>query len=180
MRCLRVALGALLVATLAGCGNEPLTPTEELIPALAKGGTDRPCKGNMSGELTFEWDFSNEECPLTTVYDGWGNMTHLGKVHVHGSHCPPAGTVPYYTNGQMVITAANGDQIFFEYEDPDPSTPVFDIPAPIDIVGGTGRFADASGTLNHIELVLEGEWEAPGVPIEPWYFWNAYEGAISY
>lgn len=128
--------------SLAGCGNEPLTPTEELIPALAKGGTDRPCKGNMSGELTF--------------------------------------VVPYYTNGQMVITAANGDQIFFEYEDPDPSTPVFDIPAPIDIVGGTGRFADASGTLNHIELVLEGEWEAPGVPIEPWYFWNAYEGAISY
>jgi hypothetical protein len=181
MRVLKVVPMAALAALLAGCADEPLTPTEDaLSPAFAVGGTDRPTKGEMSGELTFVWDLSNAECPLTTVYDAWGTMSHLGNVYVHGSHCPPAGTLPYYSNGHVVFTAASGDQLVGEYEDPDPTTPTFDVPAPIAIVGGTGRFEGASGTIYVAKLVLEGEWAAPGIPLEPWYITLGYQGAISY
>lgn len=175
MRYLRAVPCAVLAALLAGCGNEPLTPTQDMLaPSFNEGGTDRPIKGEMSGVLTFEYDWGSEECPVTTVTDAWGTMSHLGKVYSHWTHCPPVGH-PGYTNGHLVLTAANGDQLVGEYEDLDT-----ELPWMIEVVGGSGRFADASGTIYLVDFAAEGEWGDDGLPIQPWTGWWILEGAISY
>lgn len=175
MRYLRVVLYALLAVPLTGCGDEPLSPTEDLPrPEFAVGGTDRPISGEMSGELTFLFDWDDMECPVSTVTDAWGTMSHLGKVHSRWSHCPPVGH-PGYTNGLVVFTAANGDQFVGEYEDLDAEPPTV-----IEIVDGTGRFEDASGTIYLLEFVASGEWGDDGLPIGQWSWWGIVEGTFSY
>ena len=51
---------------------------------------------------------------------------------------------------------------------------------PGQVVGGTGQFADASGTIYLVDIRIEGEWGDDGLPIEPWYAWWTLEGSISY
>ncbi|MDH3459095.1 MAG: hypothetical protein OER90_19820 [Gemmatimonadota bacterium] len=168
---------AALAALVAGCGTEPLTPTDELVsPAFAVGGTDRPITATLSATVHFEYDWADPVCPVTTVSDGSGTVTHLGLVHHHQTHCAPV-TKPTYENGHWELTAANGDQLVLEYGDWPAGLP---LPLPTQVVGGTGRFAKASGTINIVSLRLEGEWGDDGNPIEPWYAWWTLEGTISY
>lgn len=177
MRCLRVVPCAVLAALLVACGDEPLTPTQDaLSPAFAVGGTDRPIKADLSATVTWEYDWADPDCPVTTVSDGWGTMSHLGKVHHHQTHCA-AVTKPTYENGHWEITAANGDQLVLEYGGWPANLP---LPLPTQVVGGTGRFADASGTIYLVDFKIVGEWGDDGNPIEPWYVWFTLEGTISY
>jgi hypothetical protein len=90
------------------------------------------------------------------------------------THCPPVGHTGY-TNGLVVFTAANGDQLVGEYEDLDAEAPFV-----MEIVDGTGRFADASGTISLVNFVATGEWGDDGLPIQPWSWWGVVDGAISY
>jgi hypothetical protein len=66
----------------------------------------------------------------------------------HGSHLGTF-TASFNQEGVLVITAANGDELFAQ---PTALTPTSD-PAVLHIegnfVGGTGRFAGASGTFSH-------------------------------
>lgn len=149
-------------------------PMNEVVTSAA-GGTDRPLKGRVSGTLIFEFDWTDPDCPVTTVTDAGGNMTHLGRVSSHWTHCAPV-TKPLYTNGHVVFTAANGDQLVGEYTDESASA----LPWTIHVVGGTGRFADASGTIYMVDFDASGEWGDDGLPIQPWSFWAILEGAISY
>jgi hypothetical protein len=149
-------------------------PTNE-VGTSAAGGTNRPLKGRLAGTLIFEFDWANPDCPVTTVTDAGGNMTHLGKVSSRWTHCAPV-TQPLYTNGHVVFTAANGDQLEGEYTDESASA----LPWTIHVVGGTGRFADASGTIDLVDFDASGEWGPDGLPIQPWSWWGVLEGAISY
>src|SRR5215203_4105497 len=67
-----------------------------------------------------------------------GHASHLGKF-----------TASFNQQGLLVITAANGDQLFAQ---PTALTPTSD-PAVLHIeglfVGGTGRFAGAAGAFSH-------------------------------
>jgi hypothetical protein len=101
-------------------------------------------------------------------------MSHLGQVWIHWTHCPPI-TQPLYTNGHFTITAANGDTLIGTHDiNGDP-------PYYMDISGGTGRFAGATGRIA-VYFQVQGEWDTgdPPFPINPWQAWWQMKGTISY
>jgi hypothetical protein len=133
-------------------------------------GTDRPIWSNLGGEVNF-YVQPDPDCPILTVSDGHGTMSHLGRVHVHWTHCPPV-ALPQYTNHHVTITAADGDTLVGTYDING------DAPYRMVITGGTDRFAGATGHLT-FDFRVQGEW-ANGLPVNPWQAWWQLEGTISY
>jgi hypothetical protein len=135
-----------------------------LVPAATagKGGTDRPFQATLTGSV--HWAFpgvSPSNCTVvTTLSNSTGEVTHLGRVVVSWSHCPaePA----YITDGRMTMTAANGDILYGTYNY-DPNSTGNTIP--LTFVGGTGRFADATGTVIVTYWVDPVFWPMP--PCDP-------------
>ena len=85
-------------------------------------------------------------------YDGSGSSTNLGKAKVHGDiqvTGAPGCTGGFSANHSDVMTAANGDKIFLTVtEDACPVTPgslQFHCVGTYAIIGGTGRYATATG-----------------------------------
>jgi hypothetical protein len=91
-----------------------------------------------------------DPCILANDEHGTGHALHMGAITWVSSETvnlctnPPNGDV----EGQLTVTAANGDTVFFEYQ----TVAQFDFTANQveafgrwTIVGGTGRFAGASG-----------------------------------
>lgn len=80
-------------------------------------------------------------------FEGRGVGSHTGRLEGDGSHCTYSPTA--YGDGEWVSVTANGDEIQVEYDNgtggdtDDPFVKTFE--DEITIVGGTGRFADASG-----------------------------------
>jgi hypothetical protein len=112
--------------------------------ALAKaGGTDRPMKGTVVGTVTVPIP----SLQLTT--DASGALTHLGKYtgHFEGSGEIVGGRT--LGEGTFTVVAANGDQLTgtFTLNGSLPSGEPHSLTVFLTITGGTGRFADASGTL---------------------------------
>jgi hypothetical protein len=143
-----------------------------IVPS-ASASTQRPVRAALSGLITFEYDWADPMCPVTTFTEATGTMSHLGQVSTSFRHCPPI-TQPGYTDGHVVNTAANGDTLEGAYEDADAESPFV-----IEIVGGTGRFEGASGTLT-LWFEAFGEWGEDGLPIEPWSISGVISGTISY
>ncbi|HEU4672531.1 MAG TPA: hypothetical protein VFS32_06520 [Candidatus Limnocylindrales bacterium] len=101
-----------------------------------------------------------------TTIDSTGVARHLGAVSVLNSHCtqfdfrsapPMPGT---FEDGRMTVTAANGDELWVEYsgsflfwpgDRPDAGTSEI-VMDQMTIVGGTGRFVHASGSLHGTAL----------------------------
>jgi|tagenome__1003787_1003787.scaffolds.fasta_scaffold20788135_2 hypothetical protein len=108
------------------------------------GGTDRPIKGAGMGTISIH--------PATGTFTGDvpGVSSHLGAitVHIEGVGAPVAdGT--FAGTGTATIVAANGEEVTgtitvtqAALADGHTTTTVV-----VRITGGTGRFADASGTL---------------------------------
>jgi hypothetical protein len=91
-----------------------------------------PCEGGMTLEVT-----------------GTGHSTMLGNYSSRYRECfdPATGAV---TGGTFTLTAANGDKLFGTFSGQarptgDPAVVAYDDPGVI--TGGTGRFADAAGTM---------------------------------
>lgn len=150
-----MVLAAALVLALA------LAPTA----AADEHGTNRPIRGSLSGEMHFVP--GDAACPMYTVPDGGGNVIHLGLVWSHWWHC-----MPTHADGHVVMTAANGDQLFGEYTVPQ-------IPFWVTITGGTGRFAHATGGFLW-DVQFWGEVGSNGMPVNPWHFEGQLDGTISY
>ena len=115
------------------------------IPAASAKSDARPIKGVMSGELLFVGDSS---CPLrlTTESVATGNISHLGRTEMDAGHCTPTG--PLAEGGEMTLTAANGDQVFIEYEGlaaPLNEDGIIIVDVDFIGVGGDGRFEGAHG-----------------------------------
>lgn len=138
--------------------------------------TSRPFKGTITGFATFPTD---PGCPigLRTVADGSGTASHLGLVSMTSSHCTPA--TDQLTGGQMTLVAANGDELYLTYSGTSGPLPpvggVINAPTHNVIVGGTGRFADATGEADFTALVT---FAGFGVPVWP-ITWT-WDGTISY
>jgi hypothetical protein len=114
------------------------------VASAGTGGTDRPFRATMVGESYWEMPSENRpDCgPIATFTQPTGEATHLGEITASWSHCP---ALPdYIGDGRLVIVAADGDELYGTYDyDPFDMTNVI----PITFSGGTGRFDDASGSV---------------------------------
>lgn len=147
-------------------------------PAVADSDA-RPFKADIGGELFWTPD---GECPITglrTNAVGVGNATHLGKMTMTSDHCTPPELD--YGVGDMVWTAANGDEIYLDYWgtcDDFSSLQVGEVlicTVEFDVVGGTGRFDDVDGSgEGYVHIVWLGI-TAPSMPA-----WWVYEGILGY
>ena len=118
--------------------------------ALAKaGGTDRPMKGTASGTVTVTLT-----SPLGITIDLTGKATHLGKYSVHIDAVGVISGGEVVVDGTFTVVAANGDQLTgtATFTAPLPSGNIHTATAFLTITGGTGRFADASGTITSQNL----------------------------
>lgn len=144
----------------------------------AAGGTDRPFAGTLAGSA---WVMPDSSCPigLRTWSEGSGTASHLGLVSMSTNHCTPVTNV--ITGGQMTLVAPNGDEVHGTYSgtcNPFPLPPVgevFTCNTENVIVGGTGRFANATGEAHVTALVT---WTGFGAPLLP-ATWT-WDGTLSY
>lgn len=133
------------------------------LPAMAKA---RPFALNGNGAATFITDGAGN--PIGANVTSTSTATHLGL-------CTTIGTVNFspdpdnpgrlLSNGSGTITAANGDTIQIEFNgalEPPPPGSITAIDRPLfRFVGGTGRFAEASGQANAVVVLnlLTGAFE---------------------
>jgi hypothetical protein len=125
------------------------------VPAFAGHMAERPIRENLSG-YTIDMRFPDssggptfggrcsEPSDWISTSAGTGTISHLGKVSWTTEHCfqLSAGT---FGDAEVVITAANGDQLFGTYNGVLTGPTTF---AEILIItGGTGRFTGATGTI---------------------------------
>jgi len=111
------------------------------------GTVPRFVSGVMVGRFTFE-QWGEEWWEIDTLGDVTGTLRHLGLAQMYIRHAPHLdGTL---TNGEFTIVAANGDEIQGTYTGSGAyisDTEVLSA-ATLLITGGTGRFADVSGTID--------------------------------
>jgi hypothetical protein len=114
-----------------------------VLPTAVLAGTTVPYKGTDTGT----WAVGTEPCEGSFIITTSGVATHLGK-YTYSSHECATGDVTYA--GSFTLTAANGDTIVGSYEGTfkvDAAGNVF-YEQTNTITGGSGRFADASGSFH--------------------------------
>jgi hypothetical protein len=115
--------------------------TATAAPALSKeGGTDRPLTGASVGTSTLDLATG------TGTTDGTSRLSHFGTTTFHNDFTFTITGDSFNLTGTDTEVAANGDELFSNFTvtgtvSSGASTGVFTI------TGGTGRFADASGTF---------------------------------
>jgi hypothetical protein len=160
-----ISAAALITAAFAlGCERSGGPTAPSTSAAAARGASPAskqvPFKGIFSATGTATAR-PGDRCPVLTVEIlGTGNATHLGRLTNEQSHCAAPPSLAF-TDGVFTLTAANGDQIrgtyFGEFVPLDP--PLFTIDGHFSITGGTGRFADAtgSGDASGVQNLVTGE-----------------------
>jgi len=117
---------------------------------VAVAGDQVPFGGSLNGTATVSPRFGDPDFDVHVEVDGGGNATHLGQFTASIPHnvdrrVPP----PSFAAGEYVFTAANGDLLCAVFEGF--SFPigggVLYIEEEATIIGGTGRFAGASGSF---------------------------------
>ena len=134
--------------------------------------TNRPLSGSLEGLAVLSIDVESVCYPgPETTTTATGNLSHLGLVAAHFSHCPspPNSGLPT-THGSLILIAANGDQLWGTYEDEDGLPPFV-----VQFKNGTGRFKKAEGTADV-------NWQIEDATnfFEPFRWWATIEGRISY
>jgi len=137
-----------------------------LLPAPAVATTELPFFATLRGATTEvryapgfpqTWSTFDGRCSVPSAwvisFSGWGRSTHLGMVRWTSSHCTQAGATPQdpltISDGRLTYVAANGDVLEEHYGNGVVSVvapPLMCIDTQVEFVGGTGRFAHASGT----------------------------------
>jgi hypothetical protein len=114
-------------------------------------GKQVPFKGTLDGSYVV-----TVTPPIGTFEGGGtGRATHLGKFTYEFPHQVNFGSVPPLGIGTYHFTAANGDALeadFTGYSTPVEPGVVFVVEEAV-IIGGTGRFANASGEFTVMRLV---------------------------
>ncbi len=150
--------------------------------AFAASLKERPLKEDLSGYATgivYAEDFGNGDtfnnrCSRPSQWistsEGTGTISHLGRVSWTTEHCFQLflGTFGEFGDAEVVITSANGDQLYGTYDGVMTSATTF--AEDMIITGGTGRFAGASG------VVAEAGWFDPATG----YMEVTGDGWISY
>jgi hypothetical protein len=139
-------LVALAMLAAVGCTQDiPLSPASDAQFARAAGEQARPLQGRCA--TTYQV-IGATQTTLTLLINGVCQLSHLGRTTTTGVQVVDfaAGTI-HVEHGEYV--AANGDRLFFSHDGylgaPDAQgNPTFMGTQVVE--GGTGRFADASGT----------------------------------
>ena len=165
-----MAIVAMLALTIA----VPAASARNASPAI-------PFRAEMAGEVHWEYPAPGSECSIvTTVTESSGIATSMGRVEARWTHCPEE---PIDQDGRIVFTSVGGHELHgtYEYDDTD------DMVITITVVGGTGRFADATGYLT-AAVGIEPQF-IPGcddpesfecLDFEtPWPWWGTVTGAVS-
>jgi len=140
-------------------------------PALAqRGGTDRPLKGSSVSTSTVDLATG------TGTSDGTSSLAHFGTTTFHNDFTISLAGDVFTLTGTDTEVAANGDELFSTFTvtgrlSTGRSTGVFTI------TGGTGRFADASGTFTIAATSVE---DAPVGSTVTTHDSNSIDGRISY
>jgi hypothetical protein len=153
--------------------------------AAASHGTDRPFKASFEGAVRWEFPGSSASgCTLvTTITEALGQATHLGTVSLVSTHCPAE--ADYVIDGRATFVAANGDELNGVY-DYDPLSESNEIA--FSFAGGTGRFANASGsavwTYYIVPVLIEGcddpeDFDCLDLSAS-WLWWSTLVGTVSY
>ena len=141
----------------------------------------RPFHGYVVGAVSFTYDpASPSEVDFWTDSYAVGDVSHLGATVMTARH--PTPVTDYINDGTMTMVAANGDEVTITYDGflpfpvvGEPYTLVVDLD--FTIVGGSGRFANASGGGD-----MTGYVEFPGVIPDPgpWPAYFVWSAKISY
>lgn len=89
-----------------------------------------------------------EGCFMNGYITGTGTAAHLGKVTLATTDCinPISATAFSFASNQLILTAANGDQVFATYSGIlSTEGTVGVVTGGYQIVGGSGRFSEATG-----------------------------------
>jgi hypothetical protein len=113
-------------------------------PAMAGPNHGVPFKG--SAELTVTSVQVLADGSLLVTFAGTGNGTHLGRFTEEASVIVTGDTF----SASVTLTAANGDQVFKSAEG---SISPTSAAGPFTVLGGTGRFLNATGT-GQVEMVF--------------------------
>lgn len=181
---LRIVVAA-CVLSLAGCqqaGRELDATGGVTAPSsLSMKAVDVPFSGMLTGEAVFDFAQNPKGCAsgFTTIITATGPASHMGRTTWVSQHCLALATNTF-TDTELVLTAANGDQIHLTYTGSCPG----EIPAVGDsftcsghavVTGGTGRFLEATGHL---------QWDATtvfeGLEDFSWPWTGRLHGTIRY
>jgi hypothetical protein len=119
--------------------------------AVAKrGGTDRPAKATASGTTTV----NILTTPFQATNVGTARVSHLGRSTFSSTYTVTlTGGNTFTVAGNQTLVAANGDMLFLTFTGTGTFSGTFGVDQTTEtsviftITGGTGRFADASGSL---------------------------------
>ena len=135
----------------AACGREvpgaptsPSTVISGTAATEAKGGSALPFRGSLQST---EFVVSADDTVDVRHLDGTGNATHLGRFSLSADFAVTRATGN--ATGTATWTAANDDKIFVNVVGHGDIVvfPTVTIMETHTITGGTGRFADTSGTI---------------------------------
>jgi hypothetical protein len=158
-----LAIGVVcLAAVMSACSDDESAPVEQAWEA------------DLEGYVEWEpddvcADRNADSARTTTIADG--TMGDLGATSAVFHHCFSSEDGNYY-DGEVTFTTEDGDELWAEYDDVTDSFAADPLSWPMEITGGTGRFADASGTVYLMSFALDWGEDPPG--------WSAeLEGTIS-
>lgn len=133
----------LLILGLVACAKEELPTPAGDDSAITFRGQDVPLKGKMSFTSVSR---SFDGPTVIERWEGSGQFTHMGRTTVVVHQSITAGEL----SGNIKLTAANGDQMTWEYTGGltsfDPVTLAFTSAIGFTISSGTGRFIEAGGS----------------------------------
>lgn len=153
------AVLTLAAAAVFACDSEPLNPVSQTVSseqaspaqipsgvvAQSAGGTELPLRGS------YTFNTNGVFAPpstLTISGIGVGEATHLGRFSA--TSVDVVNTTNETSTGTYTLTAANGDQLFATTaggQDQFIPPNISHVALVATITGGTGRFADATGTF---------------------------------
>ena len=184
-------LSFLLLYVATGCTERGPTATIDRSASAVE--TDRLAKSATPFRMTGQGEFVGRDLapdfgpPLfgKSTFDGrcsqpsdfvirfavWGEAIHLGQAHARLEHCS---VVNFQTgrstilDGRMVITASNGDELRATYSrNADQAVEL------VEFVGGTGRFANASGDGHQVATVDRSTGTVTSFDLQGWLSYDA-------
>lgn len=183
MRRARTLAATLMVAALLSVSAvSAATAQEDAEPMAPPPG--EPFAAVLSGSVSFEpLEAPTEECqaPVMTITDATGSST-IGEITLHAEHCPTAGLPTVPLGVQTIATAGGGELSSVYFVDCLPVGASAPEGEPITcegrlvFTGGTGRFAEATGSATEVAFV----WFPGSFEIQGWPWVAKLEGSISY